>query len=556
MIRHCFLFSCLMLHAIALHAADAPDSDAENTLAKRRADFQNQELTTAQAMMRVFNPGAPPRIIWRDVDRVRELGGEGKPKVRWFDAELKEISVPDHPGRWAAWVEDRGPEGRPVRRLMSFYARPSNFLGYLESDVHTQPLPGPIEKEVWREHQTEIDRLVARRMIYLNDSEEGAVLIAGLAEAKPQGRPPLPQETAQARNEDFLTAVRLKAQHLEGRVQKLRPPRRLEKPAPVIHTGSTAEAGMKPGAKAAIDAVLDGWGKEAGVPFVTLVARRGVIISHRAEGREKDGRCAGLDFRAGVFSITKTTTGVLFSQFMEQGLLKLDDPLSVVFPDFPKDDPHVPTFRQCFTHTSGLKGHGAWGGSKNLLLDNVLLNGLDANEPGKTYEYSGMGFDLAALAMQLVTGKGLARLYQEHLFAPLGMRHTTISDASAGAEYTAMDLAHLAQWLVNRGSYGDQQFITPETFAKLLPEDLSARYPALPKTLEGIGMHWVNNHTAATEKKGMPRLKFLGHGSFSSSILSVDLEHQIIVVQVRREKGQGYDQWLPRLLRTVADQMR
>jgi CubicO group peptidase (beta-lactamase class C family) len=82
----------------------------------------------------------------------------------------------------------------------------------------------------------------------------------------------------------------------------------------------------------------------AGLALVTLVARRGVIVTHEAFGCDAKGKPISRDYRCWAASITKTVTALLFSQVLDQGLIELDDPLSVVFPDYPKDDSCVPTF--------------------------------------------------------------------------------------------------------------------------------------------------------------------------------------------------------------------
>ncbi len=523
-----------------------------------RRQFQDQELITARPFTRVFTPGEPPRIIWRDVDEVRRLGGAGKPGVRWFDADLKEAAVPDHPGRWAAWVEDLAPNGTPVRRVLAFYARPKDFLAYLTPSVPLPHLPGPIPAQVWQEHQEEIDQFFGRMLFSLNDSEAGAILLAGLTESKAQGRAALPVETAQALHDDFQFRLKMKAQGLWGKARGLKPPRVLEKPVPVLHEGSTTEAGVSSDARQRINAVLEAWEADSHEPFVTLVARRGVIIAHKAVGRDAAGKCIDLDYKAGVASITKTTTAILFSQFLQQGLVRLDDSIGRVFPDYPEDSRHVPTFRQCLTHMSGFSGHGGWGGARNVHLDNILLNGIDANQPGTAYNYSGMGFDVTALAMQILSGKSFTRLYQEHLFGPLGMRSASIEDGSAGAHFTAMDLAKLAQWLVNRGSYGVREFISAQNFQQLLPEDLNLRYPGVTREIEGIGMHWMHDRKpgAPSDSKSPEDLilspRTLGHGSLSSCILRADLENDLIVVQIRRQAGARFGEWQTKFLQTVA----
>src|SRR5262249_56155997 len=75
---------------------------APEPLKVRRRLFQDQELTTARPFSSIFNPGDPPRLIWRDVDEVRRLGSDGRLRVRWFDTELNETDKPARPGRCAA----------------------------------------------------------------------------------------------------------------------------------------------------------------------------------------------------------------------------------------------------------------------------------------------------------------------------------------------------------------------------------------------------------------------------------------------------------------------
>ena len=115
---------------------------------------------------------------------------------------------------------------------------------------------------------------------------------------------------------------------------------------------------------------------------------------------------------------------------------------------------------------------------RNPHLENVVLNGIDVNEPGKAYASSGMGFDLTAKAREIVAGKGAFHLFREHLYRPLGMGDVPMENASAGARFTARELGIIAQWLANRGSYGAMELISPRTFEELLPEPLGRATPA------------------------------------------------------------------------------
>jgi len=537
----------------------------EQELKRKQEDrrrFQDQELITARPFTFIFNPGDPPRIVWRDADEVRRLGSDGRLRVRWFDADLDETTKPARPGRWGALIEATAPNGTPVRRSMTFFCRPPYFLLLLFPADYTAPLayiPGPILPEVWREHQTEFDR-VSKDLLFraLNDTEAGTILLAGLSGAKPLGRAPLYVESATALNEAYHLRLKLKVLGLQDRVRPLNPPRKRATPAPALRDGTPAEAGMRPDAVAKIRAVCESWAKDSGEPFVTLVARNGVIVIHEAFGRDAANRPVGLDYRCDVASITKSATAILFSQFVDQGLIGLDDSVATVLPDYPRNNAHVPTFRQCLTHMSGLSGHGDWGGVRHSHLENIILNGIDANEPGKAYNYAGMGFDLTAEAMELVSGKSALRLYRDHLFQPLGMGDVPMESASAGARFTARELGTLAQWLANRGSYGEMEFVSPATFERLLPEPLGRRYPGVTEE-EGVGMHWMR-HVKPGAKAGSTRPRDLffsphtvGHGSFSACILLADLDRGLIVAQVRKAPGARYGDWSLRFFQAIVD---
>jgi CubicO group peptidase (beta-lactamase class C family) len=139
----------------------------------------------------------------------------------------------------------------------------------------------------------------------------------------------------------------------------LQPPRKNLTPAPIIRPGSTKESGVPTHAKSAIDTFCQQWAESTKEPFVTLVAKNGVIITHASFGIDSRGKSLDLDYRCWVASITKTMTAILFSQFVDQGLIELDWTLDRVFPDYPANVSYVPTFRQLLNHTSGLSGRSS-----------------------------------------------------------------------------------------------------------------------------------------------------------------------------------------------------
>jgi CubicO group peptidase (beta-lactamase class C family) len=142
--------------------------------------------------------------------------------------------------------------------------------------------------------------------------------------------------------------------------------------------------------------------------------------------------------------------------------------------------------------------------------------------------------------MEIVSGRSVMRLYHDHLYEPLGIGDVPMSNASSGAQFTAWQLAVLAQYMANHGSYGDLELVSLETFRQLLPEPLSRRYPGIDE-VEGIGMHWMKGLGSRT----------IGHGSLSSTIFLVDLDHDLIVVQLRRQAGPGFNEWSAKFFQAV-----
>ena len=557
---HCCLGQTKQAPSVAkLSAFSAEELAAERTRQDRR-EFQSQELMLAKSGTWIFKAGETPRVLWRDLEAVWRLGCYQPLRVRWFDAKLNESPVPNAPGRWLAWIEGTAPNGTPLRRSLTFYGLPKELPTSFAPDltVAFPKFPGPQAPAAVKEHQAELIRLASDMVVRaVLDSEKGAILVAGLVEAKSLGRPARYVESMAVMNDDYHLALKLKVQGLQDKVRRLRAPRRRDPATAVLHRGSPAEAGVSPDAKTRIDAVCRAWADDTGEPFVTLVARRGVIVTHEAFGRDPNGQLIDCDYRCWVASITKTVTGILFSRFLDQELIDLDDSLATVFLDYPKNDPHVPTFRQCFTHTTGLAGHGELGGMRNPHLENVVLNGIDVNEPGVKYAYCGLGFELAIKAMEIVAGQSAVRLYDEHLFQPLGFGDVPIGSASADGEFTAMELGILAQWVVNRGSYGPQEFIRPETFERLMPEPLRVADHGYTED-EGIGIHWMR-HLKDGAPRGSKRAEDLlfgprtmGHGSFSGCVFLVDPDAQLVVTQVRKQSGPRSGQWSPRFFRTIA----
>lgn len=253
-------------------------------------------------------------------------------------------------------------------------------------------------------------------------------------------------------------------------------------------------------------------------------------------------------------SLTKLVTGMLFAQFVDQGLISIDDPVGKFLPDFPVTGDNVLTLRHCFTHSSALFGHEEWGGMHNPWLDNVIANAGEHLEPGRTHNYNGMGYDLAGKVMEVVSGKSIFRLMREQLFDPLGLTHTTMEeDLGFSCFSTAADFAKIGQLLLNRGAYRGVTFFSPQTFESILPQPLNRYYPVINKDW-GIGLTWMRQKHPQAGTNGIAKdatvlsRNVIGHGSATSAILRVDLDNELVIAQSRRRGGKDYDKHLTKFL--------
>ena len=134
-----------------------------------------------------------------------------------------------------------------------------------------------------------------------------------------------------------------------------------------------------------------------------------------------------------------------------------------------------------------------------------------------------------------------------------------MGNASSDGEFTAMDLAVIGQLLANRGSYGQYQFISPETFKEMRPKTTGE--PTVAGE-HGLGLHRIRHRRprASTNLTELSDLLFsentFGHGSFSGCILVVDPDQQLVIVQARKQFHQLDNEYWSRFFQVVADAIK
>ena len=392
-----------------------------------------------------FEPGDFPQIKWEKPYLVEKVLGEQlELDVRWFDSDLNEVTKAAKAGRYGFYAEGTSRSGKIVRRGGTMYCRPKEWFGWSETpkaylDYEYLAVDG-VDREVWEQRREAIASYVGRMtLLSILRQEEGAVLMSYLSEMEAKGEASS-MDTPIVRDNEYHLALKRKLLGVEEKWPRLEMPREIEgEPARVLHCGTVEEAGVKCGTAEKIREICRRWYEESGEAFDILVARHGVVVIHEAFGEGPAGKMT-VETPTPMASLTKLITGLMFAQFVDQGLIDIDEPVGNFLPDFPVEGKKAITFRQCFTHTTGLYGHEEFGGLHNPWMENVIANGLEHLEPGTFHNYNGMGYDLAGRVMEVVSGKSIFRLMQENFFGPLGMENTFMEeDLGFSCNSTAWD---------------------------------------------------------------------------------------------------------------------
>ena len=215
-------------------------------------------------------------------------------------------------------------------------------------------------------------------------------------------------------------------------------------PAPVASESpsATAEAGMDTATTTAFQAALDDTREVAGFPGVIarVITPDGTWTgTSGTAGPDTDAAPAVTDFTR-VGSITKTITGTVLLQLVEEGLISLDDPVSKYVADAPNG---TATIRQLADMTSGIPSYSTdqgwqdklFGDPSSVFTPQELLDDAKALPvsfaPGEGWEYSNTNYVIFGMIIEQLTGQPIADVFQERIFGPLGMDSTSFPGTSA-----------------------------------------------------------------------------------------------------------------------------
>lgn len=145
-----------------------------------------------------------------------------------------------------------------------------------------------------------------------------------------------------------------------------------------------------------------------------------------------------LDSVIRIASLSKLMTSEILVKLLDQGVVKLNDPLSKYAPPGAR----VPTYKgspitlvNLATHTSALPREQPGGAAHRAVFVwptreqrwSWLSTATLKSAPGSQAAYSNLGFDLLADALANAAGKPYSQLFEQQITRPLGMKDTTFT---------------------------------------------------------------------------------------------------------------------------------
>ncbi len=259
---------------------------------------------------------------------------------------------------------------------------------------------------------------------------------------------------------------------------------------------------------------------------VTLVARRGRLVHFEAHGLMdmESKRPMEKDAIFHLASMTKPVTGAAVMMMLEEGKLRLNDPVSKFLPEFKNSKVAMArgdsgdtytvaadrelTIRDMLTHTNGLMtgGVGSKSGPPRPAAGDTLANYIPRLatvpldfQPGTQWAYSGYAApDTLSRIVELISGQPYDEFLRTRIFEPLGMKDTffyppddrrarvvtlynksphglvraenqdgfsfkTYFSGGGGLMSTAQDYLQFAQMLLNGGELNGKRLLSPRT---------------------------------------------------------------------------------------------
>ena len=291
-------------------------------------------------------------------------------------------------------------------------------------------------------------------------------------------------------------------------------------------------------------------------------------------------------------SVGKNYVAALVLQLVEEGKLRLDDPLQKWLPDYPNIDNSI-TIRQMLNHTSGIYDfvkhpqspwQMAYKSTRRWTQEQILLCLVDKPyfPPGNGYHYSSTNYILLRMIVEKATGLKVSKEIENRFLSPLNLYHTIIIDPLEPIPQgmtiannwigESVDLApkpqpwtttspHLiyataedaARWM--HLLYCEKKVLSQNSLELML--DFHSPAPGDPPLSGyGLGVMFVD-HELAEKSFGVKGARMWGHGGstlgFRSIVMYLPEQGTTISVLINDNEDEGLMNIFAGLLKVVAD---
>jgi beta-glucosidase-like glycosyl hydrolase/CubicO group peptidase (beta-lactamase class C family) len=290
---------------------------------------------------------------------------------------------------------------------------------------------------------------------------------------------------------------------------------------------------------------------------------------------------------ASLTKITATTPAIM--KLVDEGRISLDATVGKYVPEFTEGRKSDVTIRNLLLHNSGLPAFRVY--IDSLKSESEILNAIK-NEPltyttGTSYEYSDLGFILLGKIVESVTGQPLDQYLRKEFYYPLGMNSTfynpqkkgswiserippTEIDTTyrmktmqaevhderayylngvaghAGLFSSVEDLAIYCQMLLNKGSYADRRYLSPE---------IVERFTQRQSEQVNRGYGFDRKDDEFSTAGSLTSDKTFGHTGFTGTSYWIDPERNlaIIILTNRTYPHRSYGKNISKVRAAIAD---
>jgi CubicO group peptidase (beta-lactamase class C family) len=339
-----------------------------------------------------------------------------------------------------------------------------------------------------------------------------------------------------------------------------------------------------------LDAYVAASMKTFEVPGMAVaIVKDGKIVVAKGYGVRKLGEPTPVDEFTlfGIGSNTKAFTTAALATLIDEGKLSWDDPVYQRLPGFVMYDPYVShemTIRDLLTHRSGMGlGEGDllfW--PHSIYTRDEIIYKLRFMKPASSfrshYAYDNLLYMTAGQIIPAVTGTSWDDYIRQHIFAPLGMTHSTVTNKNfkPGDDYSsphsrvdgklqplpledldnagpagsinscAADMAKWVQLQLNRGKFVDRD---GHLFAEQRSKEMWTPQTILPignppPALAGLKANFAD-YALGWMLRDYHGRKLVGHtggvAGFVSRVMLVPGENLGVVVLTNAEEGGAFD---------------